>query len=599
MGSERTMKKKSMDRRRFLENIPPWLIIGLVIILAGVVTVMAFRNATREKSLASQTLLEKGTAVVRAFESGARTGMGMRWGGEQFQVLLEETANQPGILYLAVTDGHGKILAHSDRSRIGSRLHEVKVIEGLKPEAKEKWRVTDLTEGRKAFEVYRYFEPLAGRNAPSRRWGGRWWDWCPWYEEDSSQGLTRPIIFVALDVAPFDEALAEDIRNTVVLSSVLLLLGVGGVMMLFWAQNSRIAKRQLQDARTFSSEIINNLPVGLITTDSDGRVAVLNGAAEKISGFKAYGVIGKTPDDILPPSWCSLKDLIDKGEPVIEYETECLFQGGRSVPLSISASKIVNEEGAFLGNILIFRDMGEVKRLQEEIRRKEKLAALGGLAAGVAHEIRNPLSSIKGFAKYFAEHSAEGSEGRDLADVMSREVDRLNRVITELLDYAKPSDLKTRPTKVNDLIERSLRLIRRDAEAKGVAVEFIPYERLPQVEMDPDRFTQALLNLYLNALQAMEVGGKLTVRTTLDGSGVRIEVEDTGKGIPAEGLKNIFNPYFTTKISGTGLGLAIVHKLIEAHDGEIRVRSAPGEGATFSVLVPVRRSQGERDAGQA
>lgn len=279
---------------------------------------------------------------------------------------------------------------------------------------------------------------------------------------------------------------------------------------------------------------------------------------------------------------------------------ECSFGKARHVPLSISASQIRNEDGNYLGNVFILRDLREVRRLQEEVRRKEKLAALGGMAAGIAHEIRNPLSSIKGFAKYFEGQSAEGSEARELAGVMAKEVDRLNRVITELLEFAKPSDLKPRPTDVNALVEHSLRLIRQDAEGRNIRIEFAQDSHLPRVDIDPDRFTQALLNLYLNAIQAMDDGGTLAVRASADGaSGIRIEVEDSGKGIPAESLGRIFNPYFTTKPSGTGLGLAIVHKVIEAHGGEIKVKSVPGHGTAFHIFIPQTPGEGASHGRQA
>ncbi|WP_231584059.1 ATP-binding protein [Desulfovibrio sp. TomC] len=573
--------------------MPPWLYLGSVIILAGIVAVMAVRNTHREKGLAAQTLFEKGTAFIRAFESGARTGMGMHWEGEQYQVLLEEMAKQPDILYLAVTNEAGVILADSDKGQIGSRLHSPEEMRELEIGAKEKWRMTTLPGGRKAFEVYRYFEPLAGCDALDSCDANGQPVSCPWSGPSASQGTGKQAVFTAFDVASFDAALAEDMRNTVILSAILLLLGVGGVMTLFWAQSYRFSKRQLQDTRVFSSEIINNLPVGLITTDSDGRLAVVNGAAERISGVKAADIVGKSPEEALPAAWCGLKDVIGKGEPVLEHDMECSFNGGKNIPLSLSASKILNEEGRYLGNLFIFRDLGEVRRLQEEVRRKEKLAALGSLAAGVAHEIRNPLSSIKGFAKYFEGQCAEGSHGRELAAVMAQEVDRLNRVITELLDFARSSDLKARPMDVGGLIEHSLRLVRQDAEGKKITVAFDRDASLPVIAIDPDRLTQALLNLYLNAIQAMEGGGTLAVRASSDGrGGVRIEVEDSGKGITPESLSSIFNPYFTTKSSGTGLGLAIVQKIIEAHRGEVKVKSTPGRGTTFNILLPVGRPEG-------
>ncbi len=583
------MQTRSRPGPRFLANIPPWLYLGSVVILAVVMAVMTTRNTHREKTLTGQTLFEKGTAFIRAFEAGARLGLGMHWRGEQFQALLEETARQPGVLRLAVTDADGRILAHSDKTMIGQRLYDPPTMAALGVAAREKWRTTPLPGGRQAFEVYRAFEPGLGRAGADDCGEAAEGHACPWGGSQAGSGTRRQVIFADFDLAPYEAALAEDTRNSVVLAAILFLLGVGGVLILFWAQSSRLSRRALNDARAFAAEIVDNLPVGLFTTDRDGRLAVVNGAAERIAGFKAADVVGKRPQEVLPPVWCGLQEVVESGEPVAERETECSFDGERSLPLSVSAARIVNEEGAHLGNIYIFRDLGEVRRLQEEVRRKEKLAALGGLAAGVAHEIRNPLSSIKGVAKYFEGQFDAGSEGRELAGVMAREVDRLNRVITELLDFARPSDVKMRPTDLIELVDRSLRLVGPDATAHNVRVAFAHGGELPRVAVDPDRFTQVLLNLYLNAVQAMDSGGVLTVRAGYEASRgkVRLDVEDAGKGIPPESLGSIFDPYFTTKPSGTGLGLAVVQKLVEAHQGEIQVKSTPGRGSVFSIFLPV------------
>jgi two-component system sensor histidine kinase HydH len=242
-----------------------------------------------------------------------------------------------------------------------------------------------------------------------------------------------------------------------------------------------------------------------------------------------------------------------------------------------------------VGNILILRDLGEVRRLQEEIHRKEKLAAIGSLAAGVAHEIRNPLSSIKGLASYFGNKFDEGSEDKQAAEVMSQEVDRLNRVISELLDFARPTELRLKPCDINEVIDHSVRLVQQDSKAKNVEIHWSGSEKLPPVLLDADRFSQSLLNLYLNAIQAMDEGGVLSVRSTLGTNNhVQVEVADTGKGITPSDLDKIFDPYFTTKSAGTGLGLAIVHKIVEAHHGQIKVKSTPGQGAAFIITIPIR-----------
>jgi two-component system sensor histidine kinase HydH len=173
---------------------------------------------------------------------------------------------------------------------------------------------------------------------------------------------------------------------------------------------------------------------------------------------------------------------------------------------------------------------------------------------------------------------------------MIQEVDRLNRVISELLEFARPTHLNLKPVDINELIEHSVRLIQQEATTKGVTIKLNPSQQLMTAEIDSDRISQCLLNLYLNALQAMDNGGRLTIENTItEESFIKIEIKDTGSGINTEDLNKIFDPYFTTKTQGTGLGLAIVHKIIEAHKGEIKVRSISGHGTAFTILIPTKK----------
>ena len=225
--------------------------------------------------------------------------------------------------------------------------------------------------------------------------------------------------------------------------------------------------------------------------------------------------------------------------------------------------------------------------LQDEMKRKEKLVALGHLAAGVAHEIRNPLSSIKGLAKYFAERASAGGEAHQLAQVMAKEADRLNRVVSELLELVKPTHLALQAVELNTLINHSLQLVSQDANSREIQLRFTANDTLPEIQADPDRLTQVLLNLYLNAIQAIGQHGVISVTASESGAGVKISVTDSGKGIAADQLEAIFTPYFTTKAEGTGLGLAVVHNIVEQHGGTIQVASQEGKGSTFTLWLPV------------
>jgi two-component system sensor histidine kinase HydH len=599
-GKIRTLKGKTMTGTskgslRAGMKTSPWIILGSTAILLIVVVVLAFQNTNRERRHMSELLSAKGAALIRAVEAGARTGMmGMMWGGQQIQRLLEETGRLPDVLYMAVIDQNGRAVAHSNPSKIDEIFAPNRKITHLGPDEHENWKLVTLNSGQRIFEVHRHFRPLnSGRDNGHdhmqdmmKRYSMRPNDWF------SPEKRRQLLIIVGLDVTPFEEAIRSDIETTVILSIVMLLLGFGGFVSLFWMHSYRVARRSLQDTSAFADEVVSHLPVGLIATDRSGRVTFFNSAAEKITDLKKDSIQNQKPTELLPEGLCGVQKNLDKGEIISEREMECTFAGDRMVPISVSATRIANERGEILGQVIIMRDLSEIRRLQDKVRRQEKLAAMGGLAAGVAHEVRNPLSSIKALATFFAGQFEDGSETNQAAKVMVQEVDRLNRVITELLEFSRPTDLKRKSSDIGLLISRSIQLVQQDVANKNIDFKVHTGNGTSSALVDPDRLTQCLLNLYLNAIQAMESGGTLTVKCTVDETeNVNINVSDTGKGIPSEQLKKIFDPYFTTKNKGTGLGLAIVHKIIEAHGGHIEVNSTIDEGTSVLIRIPCEQKQ--------
>lgn len=579
----------------------PLIILGATAILVVVVLVLAIQNIQRERRHMVQVLSTKGAALIRAVEAGTRTGMkGLMWGGRQVQRLLEETAQLPDVRYVAVIQPDGTIAAHSDADQLGRPFRDKELVQQLGADFEENHAVLTTDSGDRVFEVQRPFKPLL-RMGPMRHMmdrsiggnmgpgGGRTKEWL-------NPRHPQPLFIIAgLEMAPFEAVIERQLRNTIVLSVLLLLLGFAGFVAMFWMQSYRTARRSLQDTSAFADEVVAHLPVGLIATDPQGRIAFFNAAAEKIIGVSQPGALGKMPEKVLPHGVVALFNSIDPSQCVREGEMVWDLGDRQAVPVSASATCIVNELGHLVGHVVMLRDLSEVRRLREEIQRQEKLAALGGMAAGVAHEIRNPLSSIKGMATYLADKFCSDGEDRQAAIVMVHEVDRLNRVISELLEFARPSDATLKPVDLPELLQHSLRLIQQDADAKAIQVDLDIQISEPEAVIDPDRISQCLLNLYLNAIAAMPDGGRLSVVCGDDASGqLAISVGDTGKGIDDAHRSEIFNPYFTTKTSGTGLGLAIVHKIIEAHHGHIGVKSSP-DGTTFTIHLPRHLKGGDHE----
>jgi two-component system sensor histidine kinase HydH len=332
------------------------------------------------------------------------------------------------------------------------------------------------------------------------------------------------------------------------------------------------------------------MPIGLVATDSRKRVAVFNQVAESVLRVSATSAIGSPAQHVLPGTlWSQIEAVDALPAAILEKEADCMLSGGRVIPLEIGAGRLADEGGRYLGSILLFKDLSEIRTLRNEIARNQRLATVGRLAAGVAHEIRNPLSSIKGFATYFRERYRENDQDAQTASILIQEVDRLNRVVGQLLEFSRPVDILPRPMRPERLIADIAKLVETQARAKGVTIAVENPGDMPEVLLDADRLHQVLLNLFLNGIEAMDRGGILTVRmeAVADGRRLDIHVSDTGSGIRPEDLPHIFEPYYTTKPGGTGLGLAIAHNIVEAMAGEIAVQSNPGNGTTFTLKIPV------------
>lgn len=602
--------------KAYLGNVSPWIVIGMSLILVAVVLTLALMNYNREKEYTGRVLSEKGTALIRAFEAGTRTGMMGRLGqGANIQLLIDETAALPDIIYITIIDGNGRIIASSKKNTIGSTFISPAELKELSPSNSTKWRIMGSRQATEAFEVYKQFAPTQpgfrnrGHDMPRHMgmMGGRnsWRDnkffsgkgGMGWMHSraDGSQIYEngKTVIFIGMDMTSFNEAIQEDISLTLTMSGTLLLLGLGGFVSLFWMNSHLRSRKLLQDNRALTEEIVANLPEAIVSCSPGGEVNFINPIARQMLAKDVFSP-GRTVRELLPENIVSLGEEVRRsGFPVINTEMELQKTSGAMIPVAVNVTEIRTGNSERVGMVYMIRDLTQVRLLQDQIRKADRLAAIGQLAAGVAHEVRNPLSSIKGYATYFGSLFPENSDNRKAAEVMTHEVERLNRVISELLEMARPADIKMRETDVNILIESSLRLVSQDAESASVSIETDVDPDMPRIIADPDRLAQTLINLYINAIQAMPEGGRLGVSSGLSEKGLKITVRDSGGGLPGDDFSRIFDPYYTTKPSGTGLGLSIVQKIVEAHGGTIEVEYSGNQGTSFVIIIPV---EPEREA---
>jgi two-component system sensor histidine kinase HydH len=542
-----------------------------------------YEGINRQKEHNERLLQEKGAALIRSFEAGTRTGvMGVHWDSFKLQQLLTETAQQPDIRYLMVTNMKGRIVVHSDPKQNG-QFHN---LEGLDLAAISRMDHTSVDDrevqndsGQRVYEVISRFSPSA-----------------PSYEEKFQKVMEKfgismadsLIIFVGLDMDSIESARRADMRHTIVMGAVLLLICFGGFVLLMLFQSNRATRLSLLRIKAFSDNLVENMPIGLVALDTDRTIATVNQVAASMLDLHVVDTLDKKASLVLPPEIYELLDRLNRVPEIIDCQIECKLANGRSLPVEATATVLKDETGQFFGYAFLLKDMSEVEALRKEVIRTQRLATVGRLAAGVAHEIRNPLSSIKGFATYFKERYPDVEEDQQIAGIMIQEVDKLNRVVGQLLEFARPVSIAKSWTPLAPVIDDSLKLVERQAQEKEITIEQEIFPSSLHGWFDPGRINQVLLNLYINAMDAMESGGVLKVSASLstDSNAIVIQVSDTGSGLDPENMTHIFDPYFTTKPSGTGLGLAIVHNIIEAHHGHIIPKTRPGEGLCMNIVLP-------------
>jgi PAS domain S-box-containing protein len=352
---------------------------------------------------------------------------------------------------------------------------------------------------------------------------------------------------------------------------------------------------------SYTDNILSSIAAGVVTLDSDGLILTWNLAAEKIVGVPVDSVVGIRFDEALQELDVqdsekqslrrSIENVFKTGETYQGYKLAFHTSGDEEVYINVSISQLINGAGEQLGLVIIFEDVTREIKMEDEFRRMGELAAVGQLAASIAHELRNPLSSIKGAAQFLQKEYENEPAIVEFLGIIVDEVNGLNRLTTEFLDFARPMQLELKPASINDIVEKTLHLMSVHITDSNVVVKENLTEQVPEIQADESQLEQVLKNMILNSLQAMPEGGMLTVETgAMPSGGAYISVSDTGVGIPPEKTERIFQPFFTTKTKGTGLGLSVVHKIVENHGGRIDVISEVGKGTTFKIILPRART---------
>ncbi len=575
-------------KQPFKFSRPALALILASALLAAILGVATVRNLNREQQLLEDFLLQQGLTLIRSFEAGARTTMmHHRSGTNPLETLVEETTKEQSVAYIRIVLENGETVAES------GDLPKPLTKEDIQQILIADCTVTKTIKESSTFELARIFKPLKPQ-MPRR--GKRMETQPPdlmrnrMYRnmqrmERERQEKGKQLIVVGLVTSDFDAARHEDSNRALFMGALLFLLGSAGLYFLFLYQSIRVGKSTLANMQIYTDNVIKSMPAGLITLNRNGDIVSCNSNAEQLLHRSYPEIKGMKPEELFS------SPIIQQQQEnsLLEQDLFCLPPKGERIPVKLSTSPLLDHDGRNNGLVIILRDMRDIRKFEQQLELSRRLASLGKMAAGVAHEIRNPLGTLRGFAQYFGKEAGKGSEGEKYADLMVSEVDRLNQTISSLLQFARARQPQCVQINTNELFSKLTTLMDADFIAKQITFNQ-KYDPQLTLYCDPDLLLQVLLNLLKNSISVTNSGGKVTLGAALQNNETYISVTDTGHGMTEEEQEKLFDPFFSTRKDGTGLGLAISHQIVEQHHGRIEVKSTLGKGTTMTIILPGEQS---------
>lgn len=404
--------------------------------------------------------------------------------------------------------------------------------------------------------------------------------------------IRNSYLVVGVNLEGYYARLNQTRRRIILNYSIIMALVLLGIYVIFKLQETFIVKKTLNEMKVYTSKLLETMDNAVISVDSNGNIKTFNRKSEEIFGKKKEEVLNKDCQEVLNlriNGECLLKEcLLEKKN--ISQEITLEEKGLKKKILDLNTSFLTDISGEITGVVAVIRDVTEIKDLNEEVARHKRLVALGKLSAGIAHEIRNPLSSIRGLAQFIFNSFSKTDERKEDLNTIIQEVDRLNKLVVQVLDFAKLKKLNLTRFSLNDLLRKITELFKIEIKDKLIKFNLELSPDISQIQADEDQVRQILMNVIINAIQAIPKKGEIKIKTEkapLKGEpAIKLIIEDSGIGITEKDFNQIFDPFFSTKEKGSGLGLSIVYKLVEAHQGEIKVESKEGKGTKFIILLP-------------
>jgi len=404
--------------------------------------------------------------------------------------------------------------------------------------------------------------------------------------------IRNSYLVVGVNLEGYYNRLSQTRRRIILNYSIIMVLVLFGIYVIFKLQETYIVKKTLNEMKVYTSKLLETMDNAVISVDNKGKIKTFNRKSEEIFGKKKEEVLNKDCQEVLNLNILGesifKKCLLEKKN--ITQEMILEEKDLKKKILDLNSSFLTDESGEINGVVVVIRDVTEIKDLNEEVARHKRLAALGKLSAGIAHEIRNPLSSIRGLAQFVYNSFSKTDERKEDLNTIIQEVDRLNKLVVQVLDFAKLKKPSLTRFSLNDLIRRITELFKLEIKDKQIKFSLELSPDISQIQADEDQIRQILMNVIINAIQAIPKKGEIKIKTEkalLKGEpAIKLIIEDSGIGITEKDFNQIFDPFFSTKEKGSGLGLSIVYKLVEAHQGEIKVESKEGKGTKFVIFLP-------------
>jgi two-component system sensor histidine kinase HydH len=513
-----------------------------------------------EKSYAAaiERSKEKGAVVVvtsAAYMEGFKKEIGIGY-------LIQKTSQESGVEYIVLQSREGIVLASKKVEKM-LKIEEDSFLQEALSKNQAQSRIVPF-EGGDVLEVVK-----------------------PFVSEEIPSGIFR----IGLSLEGYKKVASSYQREMMLFAILLFILGLLIIGIVIVNQNYFVLDRSYKEIKTLTGNVLEAMHSAVVAVDKDGKIIMFNRLAEDIFSISKENAVNQDYQAVFPNDECLLKQTLEKQRTTREMEREFRTFSGEDKFLIIGTSCLFDEGKKFNGAVAVIHDVTELKKYEEEAKRSERLSALGNLAAGVAHEIRNPLNAISITAQRLKSEFAPQKDKEEyifFIKTILDEIKRLDNIINQFLSLAKAQKLNLVPTDMGRFLNEVVDLVEIEAKEKNIRVTR-EFASLPETKIDPDELKKALLNIMLNGIQATPSGGTLSINAYLNDSqrDVLIKIKDSGMGIPKANLSKIFQPYFSTKEKGTGLGLSIAHRVITDHKGKIEVESELGKGTVFTVTLPI------------